>query len=161
MLPLSQLLPTEPEMAVADTHTENQGVGTQPQQEFPAMWNASPDAVDLVANIHAETDTPLEEIELLHQQGLLHKIPRDDEGHLTSTGSIEHFAGTCKACVFWFRMSCIKGLNCPYCHLVHSGQKQKRIRPSKSTRLKRRAEAGGLDGALPENAAEPDEPAWQ
>lgn len=39
----------------------------------------------------------------------------------------------------------MKSLNCPYCHLVHEGQRQKRIRPSKSTRQRRKAEKAGAE----------------
>jgi hypothetical protein len=107
-----------------------------------ALWLASLSSAEFVAQIHRETGVPIEELSELYSSGILQQVPRD-EGVLTSIGSIDHASGNCRACVFWFRMSCVKSLNCPYCHLVHDGQRQKRIRPSKSTRQRRKAEASG------------------
>eukprot|EP00930_Biecheleria_cincta_P053384 TRINITY_DN3884_c0_g1_i1.p1 TRINITY_DN3884_c0_g1~~TRINITY_DN3884_c0_g1_i1.p1 ORF type:complete len:411 (-),score=59.57 TRINITY_DN3884_c0_g1_i1:46-1278(-) len=65
-------------------------------------------------------------------------IPLNDEGEPTSRGSRNH-PDSCSPCIFWFRGLCGKGMECDYCHIKHPGQKNKRIRPSKSTRLQLRA----------------------
>lgn len=82
-----------------------------------------------------------EDIEDLDKEGLLEQIPKDEQGELTSIGSFKHEAGTCAPCLFWFNSVCSKELRCQYCHFRHEGQKKKRIRPSKKTRLQMRAEA--------------------
>jgi len=92
-----------------------------------------------VAMVHAETGVAIEQLTTLYSQGLLQQIPRD-EGALTSIGSVSHWAGDCRPCIFWFRDACTKGLSCAHCHFLHRGQKHKKIKPSRSTRLKRRAE---------------------
>lgn len=70
---------------------------------------------------------------------LLGQVPRDAQGNLTSIGTMMHEAGTCRPCLFWFKGQCSKDVSCNYCHLVHDGQKSKRIRPSKRTREINRA----------------------
>lgn len=75
-------------------------------------------------------------------------VPSDDEPspvtgvldplNLPSLGSAEHGRGNCLPCHFWFSATCVKGYNCRFCHLVHAGQKKKRIRPSKRTRERRK-----------------------
>lgn len=51
-----------------------------------------------------------------------------------------------------FRGECNRGLKCDHCHLVHPGQKRKRIRPSKATRLWRRRheQVAGVDDLFDE-----------
>eukprot|EP00746_Dinoflagellata_sp_MGD_P020875 gnl/MRDRNA2_/MRDRNA2_14867_c0_seq1.p1 gnl/MRDRNA2_/MRDRNA2_14867_c0~~gnl/MRDRNA2_/MRDRNA2_14867_c0_seq1.p1 ORF type:complete len:217 (+),score=39.79 gnl/MRDRNA2_/MRDRNA2_14867_c0_seq1:91-741(+) len=84
---------------------------------------------------------PVELLETIHRNGLLSKIPRDEDGRLTSIGSIEHDPESgveyCKPCVFWFRTRCNKGIFCEYCHFRHVGQKAKRIRKSKRLAARR------------------------
>jgi hypothetical protein len=58
-----------------------------------------------------------------------------------SIGSSKHHTGECSPCVFWLKRSCVKGVECDYCHMQHQGQKYKRIRPSKRTRRRLRASA--------------------
>mmetsp|Transcript_26703 Transcript_26703/g.61467 ORF Transcript_26703/g.61467 Transcript_26703/m.61467 type:complete len:226 (-) Transcript_26703:105-782(-) len=62
-----------------------------------------------------------------------------------SIGSRNH-PDSCNPCVFWFKSACAKGAGCSFCHLLHEGQKKKRIRPSKKTR-QLRAAAMGRDGS--------------
>jgi len=92
----------------------------------------------LIQQIHAETGLPVNELQALAAKGLLEQIPRNEVGELTSRGSIEHTSGTCSPCIFWYKKACVKGLFCSYCHIRHPGQKSKRIRPSKKTRMQRR-----------------------
>eukprot|EP00425_Heterocapsa_triquetra_P010050 CAMPEP_0195146404 /NCGR_PEP_ID=MMETSP0448-20130528/171589_1 /TAXON_ID=66468 /ORGANISM="Heterocapsa triquestra, Strain CCMP 448" /LENGTH=215 /DNA_ID=CAMNT_0040184953 /DNA_START=37 /DNA_END=681 /DNA_ORIENTATION=+ len=76
------------------------------------------------------------------------KIPYNQEGQLTSIGSIKHESGQCIPCAFWFKGVCQLSVNCNHCHFLHEGQKAKRLRPSKNarqkhkTRLAQAAESG-------------------
>merc|ERR1712242_389986 len=95
------------------------------------------DVDEYVQQIHRETGLPIEELMLLHEQELSKQIPRDEDGVLTSIGSVNHNDDEkpkCSPCLFWFRESCVKGIKCAFCHFPHKGQKNKRIRPSKTTR---------------------------
>lgn len=80
----------------------------------------------------------LAELSPTEQDTLLRQVPRDTSGKITSIGSIRHGTAECLPCLFWFKGTCAKGVRCTYCHFRHKGQKKKRIRPSKSTRLRLR-----------------------
>uniref|UniRef100_A0A7S2MRB3 C3H1-type domain-containing protein n=1 Tax=Zooxanthella nutricula TaxID=1333877 RepID=A0A7S2MRB3_9DINO len=92
--------------------------------------------------MHVETGVPPEELAKLNAKGLLRRIPRDEQqqGMLTSIGSVTHSKGECWPCLFWFRGTCSKSIRCGHCHFVHAGSKHKRIRPSKSLRAKLRGD---------------------
>jgi hypothetical protein len=74
------------------------------------------------------------------------EMPRNDRGEVASIGSLKHAEGGCSPCLFWFRKSCAKGVHCDYCHFRHKGQRNKRIRPSKKTRMQMRAGNGQPGG---------------
>merc|ERR1712187_321077 len=93
----------------------------------------------------------LKKIQELEDSGMLAQIPRNDEGQLTSVGSIDHEAGTCMPCAFWFKGICRKTIDCQYCHMVHVGQKGKRMRPSKQARVRYRRQEAALQGVRIEN----------
>lgn len=80
---------------------------------------------------------------------VLQNIPRDSSGQLTSVGSIAHADSSCSPCAYWFKGVCAHGVACRHCHLVHDGQKRKRLRPSKQARQRIRKRQGrdGSDGA--------------
>jgi len=63
---------------------------------------------------------------------ILTGLPKDEEGRLTSLGSLSHKSGTCKPCAYWFKRACKNGVACYNCHIVHDGQKPKRLRPAKA-----------------------------
>jgi len=114
---------------------------------------ASPGALmsqGFVGMVHAETGVPRPTLEALHECGLLAQIPRDGHGTLTSVGSIKHAGGDCSPCLFWFRKACARGIACDYCHSRHKGQRNKRIRPSRKTRMRaaahERRQTEGDDG---------------
>lgn len=91
----------------------------------------------LVQSAHDELANlvSIDKLRELARSGVLELIPRDEEGRLTSVGSIEH--GTkCTPCAYWFKGICKYSLRCHYCHYVHDGQKSKRLRPSKQTRMR-------------------------
>lgn len=96
-------------------------------------------ATNLVEEIHRHTGVPIAILEALHKDGVLQKVPRNDQGEISSIGSILHASNTCSPCLFWFRKSCSKSIQCGYCHFRHAGQKNKRIRPSRKARLQMRA----------------------
>lgn len=99
---------------------------------------------DLLTTFHLETGIPVAILKNLEQSGVLAQIPRNDEGELSSIGSFTHPEG-CAPCLFWFKGMCTKSIQCKYCHFRHSGQKNKRIRPSKRTRRKLRENHEGGD----------------
>eukprot|EP00931_Biecheleriopsis_adriatica_P070948 TRINITY_DN4477_c0_g1_i7.p1 TRINITY_DN4477_c0_g1~~TRINITY_DN4477_c0_g1_i7.p1 ORF type:complete len:368 (+),score=27.83 TRINITY_DN4477_c0_g1_i7:102-1205(+) len=74
----------------------------------------------------------------LDDETLLSLVPINTEGEPSSVGSFKH-PGSCSPCNFWFKGLCSKGVRCTYCHFRHEGQKSKRIRPSKNTRLWKRS----------------------
>lgn len=86
-----------------------------------------------------------------HDEGTtipLDLIPLNERGEMTSVGSIGHRTNDCTPCIFWFKNCCSKGIHCGYCHFVHKGQRNKRIRPSKRTRQLMRdpgRSAGSMD----------------
>jgi len=54
-------------------------------------------------------------------------IPRDGNGHLTSTGSSLHTSGTCVPCGFLFSLGgCTNGVLCRHCHFAHKGRRQRK-----------------------------------
>mmetsp|Transcript_17891 Transcript_17891/g.37457 ORF Transcript_17891/g.37457 Transcript_17891/m.37457 type:complete len:467 (+) Transcript_17891:74-1474(+) len=73
-------------------------------------------------------------------EAALTQVPYNDEGERASLGSRLH-PDSCNPCIFWFKDKalCNKGVMCDFCHFRHPGQKNKRIRPSKNTRLQMRA----------------------
>jgi len=82
------------------------------------------------------------------EDALLSQIPFNDEGERASLGSRLH-PDNCNPCIFWFKDKtfCNKGIMCDFCHFKHPGQKNKRIRPSKNTRLQMRAAQAARGGA--------------
>ncbi|CEL92468.1 unnamed protein product [Vitrella brassicaformis CCMP3155] len=77
-------------------------------------------------------------------------IPRDEDGNLTSIGSIEHAKdpSKCQPCLFHHRQGCTNGLACRFCHFPHTPRKKSRA--SKRKRLRQKAQQNVEDEA--ENA---------
>ncbi|CAE8632983.1 unnamed protein product [Polarella glacialis] len=108
---------------------------TTPGGHFPHPFlQGSTDLESLVRSIHKETGADIAELEELASSGILSLIPRSAEGELASVGSIRHPAD-CSPCLFWFKNACPRSVSCTYCHFRHLGQRSKRIRPSKRTRV--------------------------
>merc|ERR1719329_2055890 len=55
------------------------------------------------------------------------QIPLNENGELSSVGSMAHSSGRCSPCIVHFQLMCVKGVGCSYCHLSHAGQRKKRI----------------------------------
>jgi len=99
-----------------------------------------------------KTRTELEGMECAHLFG---QIPRDEDGRLTSIGSISHEVGACHPCAFWFKGVCGNAALCRSCHYVHAGQRGRRLRRSKQARKRmkdRLQEAREKDASQPENS---------
>lgn len=75
-------------------------------------------------------------------ESLLQRVPRDQQGSLTSIGSIVHEEGTCKPCVFAHneRKACQNGVNCHFCHFAHPPKRRMRYCKKKRMEMKRLAE---------------------
>lgn len=78
---------------------------------------------------------------------VLTRIPVNGDGHLTSMGSASHEANSCSPCPFWFKGLCVHGLACRHCHFLHDGQKPRRLRPSKQSRLRMKRRSDWREGA--------------
>jgi len=110
-----------------------------------ASSNSTDVASPLVMQVYQEVEgsVALERLQELDKNGTLAQIPRKAGGELSSVGSILHAEAKCSPCAYWFKGICKYSIGCTYCHYVHEGQKSKRLRASKQTRMriKRRAEA--------------------
>eukprot|EP00931_Biecheleriopsis_adriatica_P027328 TRINITY_DN16458_c0_g2_i1.p1 TRINITY_DN16458_c0_g2~~TRINITY_DN16458_c0_g2_i1.p1 ORF type:complete len:296 (-),score=45.85 TRINITY_DN16458_c0_g2_i1:185-1072(-) len=86
----------------------------------------------IIHRYHEETGMAVVDLKLLYEKGLLTKIPRNDEGELSSVGSMGHAAASCTPCLFWSKKQCRKGLACSHCHFRHPEDKKiKLVKPSK------------------------------
>eukprot|EP00929_Paragymnodinium_shiwhaense_P030732 TRINITY_DN17365_c0_g1_i1.p1 TRINITY_DN17365_c0_g1~~TRINITY_DN17365_c0_g1_i1.p1 ORF type:complete len:362 (-),score=66.93 TRINITY_DN17365_c0_g1_i1:161-1246(-) len=116
--------------AAGETLIPLAGYGGSSSSRAPRLPKAPPNTVQ-----------PTEaELVALERKGILQKIPMDQNGNYLTVGSINH-PESCSPCIFWFKGECSKGIGCSFCHYVHEGQKKKRIRMSKRSRLQRRAQA--------------------
>lgn len=107
---------------------------------------------------------PDEKVQALNENGELERhVPLDDDGQQTSFGSIMHWqepVGTeCRPCVFWIRGRCKKNELCIHCHIKHPDLKgkSKRLRASRSTRL-RRAKAAKMSAEASEDLSTEQNP---
>lgn len=71
-----------------------------------------------------------------------------------SVGSVKHSSGDCKACTWFPKGRCNRGVDCLYCHFDHDGRK-KRAKPKKSTISI--AEANSLQGSQFHDQASSDD----
>jgi len=78
-----------------------------------------------------------------------------DGSEFPSEGSMGHFEQACKPCLFWYNGPCLKAQHCPFCHVPHSMDEIRRMRPSKATRnlLKRNREKHLSDPAQNQGVA--------
>lgn len=123
-------------------------IGDSVASWVPAEGEERPEVPELlqplVEEVHQELgdQVALEDIQELARSGLLEQIPRNTNNEWSSIGSIGHSTGTCTPCNYWFKGICRHGILCKFCHFYHTGQKSKRLRPSKKTRVRiRRQEA--------------------
>jgi hypothetical protein len=77
-------------------------------------------------------------------------IPLDEEGNITSLGSILHSEGTCKPCAFLKKDRCHKRDLCIYCHLGHDlvAAKPQRFRKSKKKRMRQARQRSAAEEQL-------------
>jgi len=68
-------------------------------------------------------------------------VPRDEDGNLTSKGSLLHDRGTCTPCLFVHRnVGCHNGILCTFCHFPHKRRGKARLCKDKRDRFQRRVE---------------------
>jgi len=81
-------------------------------------------------------DTAIDSVQGADLEALRGCIPSDDQGRLTSLGSVLHAGGECTACVFALTdQGCKHGVLCTFCHFPHERRKAKNNkRPSKDKR---------------------------
>lgn len=77
------------------------------------------------------------------------QLPLDHLGEPSSVGSIRHNFGECIPCLYWFQATCGNGAACTYCHLLHPGQRKKRIRPSRQIRVEMAEKNKRKEGSEP------------
>lgn len=151
--------PTEPSMPAPQAPAETSGPGApklpQPSprgEPAPHPLQVDDASLRLAAEVHEEINgaVPLEKLRELAKVGILAGIPRDVSGELTSIGSLQHAGKACVPCAYWFKGICKYSILCHYCHIVHAGQKSKRLRPSKQTRLRMSKKCGAQMGTEPE-----------
>jgi len=77
-----------------------------------------------------------QELELIKET-----VPRDEDGNLTSKGSMLHEEGTCTPCLFVHRnVGCHNGMLCTFCHFPHKRRGKARPCKDKRDRFQRRVE---------------------
>eukprot|EP00928_Gymnodinium_smaydae_P072052 TRINITY_DN5548_c0_g3_i1.p1 TRINITY_DN5548_c0_g3~~TRINITY_DN5548_c0_g3_i1.p1 ORF type:complete len:225 (-),score=25.87 TRINITY_DN5548_c0_g3_i1:767-1441(-) len=69
---------------------------------------------------------PPDHFEKKTYQDVLDMIPKDEDGELTSVGSVLHETGSCMPCLFLMKTICRKKFHCRYCHIPPSNVKSKR-----------------------------------
>eukprot|EP00931_Biecheleriopsis_adriatica_P096922 TRINITY_DN70659_c0_g1_i1.p1 TRINITY_DN70659_c0_g1~~TRINITY_DN70659_c0_g1_i1.p1 ORF type:complete len:245 (-),score=45.00 TRINITY_DN70659_c0_g1_i1:35-769(-) len=79
---------------------------------------------------HDVTSAGDEEQEQLESSCLyiLDSIPRDEEGRLTSLGSVHHASGTCRPCVYWAQGNCMRSVSCYSCHFSHPAAQERKFK---------------------------------
>lgn len=61
----------------------------------------------------------VEDIWSLASLGVLQRIPIDEQGKLSSVGSMYHANRECTPCIPWSHGACRRGIACSLCHLEH------------------------------------------
>eukprot|EP00403_Amphidinium_massartii_P039248 CAMPEP_0178438298 /NCGR_PEP_ID=MMETSP0689_2-20121128/35515_1 /TAXON_ID=160604 /ORGANISM="Amphidinium massartii, Strain CS-259" /LENGTH=180 /DNA_ID=CAMNT_0020060685 /DNA_START=149 /DNA_END=688 /DNA_ORIENTATION=- len=80
---------------------------------------------------------PLAILNTMARSGLLQRVPRDENGALTSVGSSLHGTGRCIACAFWSSgRVCLHSVACTFCHFCNNQSEPERYRPSKQMRVR-------------------------
>lgn len=134
--------------AAGTTQASTHGAQLNSEEATPRLLPVEEANLHLsLEDFHKETGLPIVDLVAIGKLDFLRQIPRDETGALTSVGSMQHEGGNCAPCLFWFRGGCSKGIKCTHCHFKHKGQKNKRIRPSKSTRLRMREEQTSGEGS--------------
>eukprot|EP00435_Cladocopium_sp_Y103_P064715 s251_g26.t1 len=127
---------TKSQLAMAGTSRSSQAASASPFRSRPAQ-------VEIFEHVTAEVRQRCLDI--------LSNLPKDEAGRLTSLGSVLHEDGQCKPCAYWFKGLCKNGVACHNCHMVHEGQRPKRLRPSKQARM----QLVKGDSSIPEEADVP------
>lgn len=125
---------------------------TSPKSGSRQRWSEEAEEPESTSSM-AQEQAPKELTSEVRQRCLdiLNNLPKDQAGRLTSLGSVLHEDGQCKPCAYWFKSLCKNGVACHNCHLVHEGQRPKRLRPSKQARM----QLVKGDSSIPEEAEVP------
>ncbi|EAN34254.2 hypothetical protein TpMuguga_01g01016 [Theileria parva strain Muguga] len=64
-------------------------------------------------------------------------VPIDENGNLTSIGSVSHLLNDCKPCAFYKHRTkkCVNGIRCQFCHFEHDERRKPRGRNFRNHRL--------------------------
>jgi hypothetical protein len=118
------------------TNTMNSWADQDHEQHVPAEVFETLEKLTQIVSDEHYTREDLENHEAV--QILYPYIPLDEEGNVTSMGSILHFEGSCKPCAFIKKDRCHKKDLCIYCHLAHdlAAPKTTRFRKSKKKRMR-------------------------
>lgn len=109
----------------------------QPLPEQPQVPRQALEALHKLTDQVAEEHLKREDLMTNEVTSQLYPfIPYDEEGNVTSLGSILHAEGSCKPCVFWKKDRCRKKDLCLFCHFEHEIPKPACSRKSKSKRMR-------------------------
>ncbi|CAJ1393608.1 unnamed protein product [Effrenium voratum] len=127
-----------PEFAFREVHSLMFKVQPLEREKGPERGRSFSTESD-VADPGEEAKPPPLEAEILEE------IPLDEEGQLTSIGSVLHGSGECRPCAFLGseRRPCSNGAACLFCHLPHDPRRKVRL-----GRRKRREMRSGAEAAL-------------
>jgi len=80
-------------------------------------------------------------------QELKSHMPLDEQGEMTSVGSISHRNGSCRQCLFHHtKVGCQNGILCDFCHFSHS--RKTKSRPGRGKRDRYRKLIGRMEQAI-------------
>lgn len=130
---LSHLVALVPGLSVAGRPTSERADSMQEARDDGATRQPP-----ILQHISNECQVPLETLCRIEALELLARVPQNSAGELTSVGSIKHAEGNCDPCAYWFKGMCTHGVECRHCHVLHAGQRARRLRPSKSARHRAR-----------------------
>ncbi|CAJ1358511.1 unnamed protein product [Effrenium voratum] len=111
-----------PEFAFREVHSLMFKVQPLEREKGPERGRSFSTESD-VADPGEEAQPPPLEAEILEE------IPLDEEGQLTSIGSVLHGSGECRPCAFLGseRRPCSNGAACLFCHLPHDPRRKVRL----------------------------------
>eukprot|EP00747_Dinoflagellata_sp_TGD_P217849 gnl/TRDRNA2_/TRDRNA2_90194_c0_seq3.p1 gnl/TRDRNA2_/TRDRNA2_90194_c0~~gnl/TRDRNA2_/TRDRNA2_90194_c0_seq3.p1 ORF type:complete len:152 (-),score=31.79 gnl/TRDRNA2_/TRDRNA2_90194_c0_seq3:113-568(-) len=71
-------------------------------------------------------------------KALNERVPKDEDGRLTSLGSMQHASGGCRPCVFFSsKVGCANAQTCNFCHFKHLQVKKNKVGEMKQSRYQR------------------------
>jgi hypothetical protein len=91
--------------------------------------------------VHSEDDLAADlgdqEVSDDELSALMLRMPKGENGELTSVGSIKHADGSCKPCAFFYtQVGCQKNIQCEFCHIQHHRKDRRRLGRQKRGRYR-------------------------